>query len=307
MFQIVEKEKAGLVPAYVPELALAGCLDRKSVGFLACRNASTKPHLHQRSNIERGVFVHLKFKNWDKYNKRQKDIRKPFWFAMSNEIFLDPLFAELSDQERLAFLYLLCEASRQNKYGECEISPRLFCQITGYKTSVLESTFDKLLKSGAAAGSRQDGGKMAAETRPLQDKTVQDITRQDSKTSEGVKAPTRSLGSEIWEAYREAYKKRYQVEPVRNATTNAQCSSLAKRLGRAAIDIVQFYLTHNDGFYLKNQHPIGLCLHQAESLHTQWQRGVAVTSTQVRDFEKSQSTHNALEGALEILKRRNEA
>lgn len=279
----------------------------RGMGFLLAEMLAQNPIYINEVTSREGFFVHLKFKNWDKYNKRQKDIRKPFWFAMSNEIFLDPLFAELSDQERLTFLYLLCEASRQNKYGECDISPRLFCQITGYKASVLESTFDKLLKSGAAAGSRQDGGRMAAETRPLQDKTVQDITQHNTKSSEGVKAPTRSLGSEIWEAYREAYKRRYQVEPVRNATTNAQCSSLAKRLGRAAIDIVQFYLTHNDGFYLKNQHPIGLCLHQAESLHTQWQRGVAVTSTQVRDFEKSQSTHNALEGALEILKRRNEA
>ena len=239
--------------------------------------------------------MHLRFKNWDKYNKRQKDIRKPFWFAMSNEIFLDPLFAEFSDQERLTFLYLLCEASRQNKYGDCEISPRLFTQITGYKVSVLETTFDKLLKSGAAAGSRQDSGKMAAGSRPLQDKTIQDTTQQNIKSSDGVEAPTRSLGSEIWESYREAYKRRYQVDPVRNATTNGQCASLGKRLGRAAIEVVAFYLTHNDGYYLRNQHPIGACLVNCESLHTQMQRGQAVTAQQVRVAEKTINNAETLE------------
>lgn len=121
--------------------------------------------------------VTIKFKNWDKYNKRQKDIRRPLWFAMSNEIFLDPFYSELTDQERQAFLWLLCEASRQNKYGEVEVSERLFCQITGYKASVLEATLDKLLKSGVAAGSRQDGGGIATATR--HNNTEHNKTRQD--------------------------------------------------------------------------------------------------------------------------------
>jgi len=121
--------------------------------------------------------ITIKFKNWDKYNKRQKDIKRPYWFAMSNEIFLDPFYSELTDQERQAFIWLLCEASRQNKYGEVEISKRLFHQITGYKCSVLDATIHKLLKSGRAAGSRQDGGRIATATR--QDKTEQDRTEQD--------------------------------------------------------------------------------------------------------------------------------
>lgn len=124
----------------------------------------------------------IKFLNWDKYNKRQKDIRRPLWFALSNEIFLDPFYTDLSDQERQAFLWLLCEASRQNKYGEVEVSERLFCQMTGYKKQTLDTTISKLLKSERAAGSRQDGGVNATATR--QDKTVQNKTRQD--TTEGA-------------------------------------------------------------------------------------------------------------------------
>lgn len=115
----------------------------------------------------------LRFKNWDKYNKRQKDIKRPYWFAMSNEIFTDAFYVDLSDQERQAFLWLLCEASKQNKYGEVEVSEKLFTQITGYKIRILNETIAKLLKSGRAAGSRQDGGRMATATE--QNRTEQDI------------------------------------------------------------------------------------------------------------------------------------
>jgi hypothetical protein len=150
------------------------------VGSFACQK-HIKPLLDlQRSTSIKGEFViTLKFKNWDKYNKRQKDIRRPFWFAMSNEIFLDPFYSDLNDQERQAFLWLLCEASRQNKYGELDVSSKLFSQITGYKTSVLDAVIDKLLKSGAAAGWRQDGGKIATATE--HNKTEHNKTEQDKK------------------------------------------------------------------------------------------------------------------------------
>lgn len=131
-------------------------------------------------DLIKGIIVSdttIQFINWDKYNKRQKDIKRPFWFAMSNELFMDPFYAELNDQERQAFIWLLCEASRQNKYGEVEISSRIFVQITGYKKSILLNTIDKLLKSGRAAGSRQDHGRIATATR--QNRTEQDRTEQD--------------------------------------------------------------------------------------------------------------------------------
>lgn len=115
------------------------------------------------------------FKNWDKYNIRQKDIKRPFWFAMSNSIFMDPLFADFNDQQKLTFIYLLAEASRQNKYGEVEIVVPLYSRITGYKETVLVQVLDKLLKSGRAAESRLDGGKIATATQ--QDITLQDKTK----------------------------------------------------------------------------------------------------------------------------------
>lgn len=112
--------------------------------------------------------VNIKFNKWEKYNKRQKDIKRPYWFAMSNEIFLDPFYCDLDLKQRQAFLWLLCEASRQNKYGELEVSEKLFEQITGLNRSCLLDTidamYDKSLISKGAAGWRQEGGRIATAT-----------------------------------------------------------------------------------------------------------------------------------------------
>jgi hypothetical protein len=96
-----------------------------------------------------------------------------------------------------------------------------------------------------------------------------------------------SGGVLVWNAYRESFKARYGVEPVRNAKVNGQCSQIHKRLGADAVEVVKFYLSHNDGYYLRNQHPLGGLLTGAEGLHAQWQRGTPVTAAQVRQVEKT--------------------
>lgn len=92
----------------------------------------------------------------------------------------------------------------------------------------------------------------------------------------------------IWEAYRSEYLNRYGVEPVRNATVNGQVRSLAQRLGTHAPEVVKFYVRHPDPFYTRNTHSIGLCLKQAESLFTQYQKGRAITPLDVKRYEKAQ-------------------
>jgi hypothetical protein len=115
------------------------------------------------------------------------------------------------------------------------------------------------------------------------------------RSSSEVTKTDQDLNKKIWESYRESYFQRYKVEPVRNASVNAKISQLGKRVGDDALEIVKFYLQHNDGFYLKNLHSIGLCLKDCESLHTQWKRGRAITGSTIKSFEKDQSTRELLE------------
>lgn len=102
------------------------------------------------------------------------------------------------------------------------------------------------------------------------------------------------LNREIWESYKEAYLLRYKTDPVRNGSVNSKISQLAKRLGQEAIQVVAFYVAHNDFFYVKAMHPIGLCLAHAEGLRTQWRRGKAVTTRDVKDFENKQEFNNLI-------------
>lgn len=123
-------------------------------------------------------YMEFKFLKWDKYNKRQKDIKRPFWFAMSNEFFYDPDFVDFTDQERLTFIFLLGEASKQNSYGEVNINEVMFSRITGYSKQVLFKTLDKLLKLGVTAGNLPDGGRIATATQ--QNKTVHNSTEHNT-------------------------------------------------------------------------------------------------------------------------------
>lgn len=117
-------------------------------------------------------------------------------------------------------------------------------------------------------------------------------------TNEIIETDFKKLCASIWLEYETEYEKRYKTKPVRNATTNAQVTAIAKRLGKEAVSVVNFFINHNKGFYIEKCHAIGLCLTDAEALRTQWARGMAITRNDVRDFEKREKT-NALLEAIE--------
>lgn len=93
----------------------------------------------------------------------------------------------------------------------------------------------------------------------------------------------------IKNAYSEAYVLRYGIEPAtKNASFNSMVSKLREKLGvDEAVEVVRFYLTHNDGFYIKATHSFNLCLRDADTLRTQMLKGKAITMNDVRRFEKS--------------------
>jgi len=114
------------------------------------------------------------------------------------------------------------------------------------------------------------------------------VSKSGNKTKKELTIEEKDLNKKIWLVYFAAYLKRYGIEPLRNAAINSQVSKLREKVGADdAINIVKFYLTHNDSFYLKKTHEFGLCLKDAETLRTQTLRGKAITGTMVKTFEKS--------------------
>lgn len=122
------------------------------------------------------------------------------------------------------------------------------------------------------------------------EKNREEVEKNIPDTSKKEKLLEKENNKKIKDAYFNAFRLRYGVEPVSNATFNSQVSSLRKKLGvDDSISVVEFYLKHNDSFYLKNTHSFGYCLSNAETLRTQMLRGKPITSQDVRNFEKTQN------------------
>jgi hypothetical protein len=80
--------------------------------------------------------------------------------------------------------------------------------------------------------------------------------------------------AETWELYTRAYRDRYKIDPVRNATTNAQMANFVRRIGaEEAPSVAAFYVRHNDAYYVREMHGTGPLLAKAEALRTQWATG----------------------------------
>jgi hypothetical protein len=83
-----------------------------------------------------------------------------------------------------------------------------------------------------------------------------------------------SHASRCWLRYASAFKLRHGAFPPRNAKANGILAQLVARLGaQEAPDVAEFYVRHDDQFYVKATHPLTLLLRDAEKLRTQWATG----------------------------------
>jgi hypothetical protein len=57
--------------------------------------------------------LRIEIKNWREFNPRS-DVKKPSWFRLSHDLFEDPDFYDFSPNEMLAWIYILCHASKKN-------------------------------------------------------------------------------------------------------------------------------------------------------------------------------------------------
>lgn len=128
--------------------------------------------------------VTIKFCNWEQYNKRAKEYKNPVWFSFQNDFATNRNFYDFTDQQRLIFIYLLCEASQQNKAGSLTIEVEHFCYHTRQKPKDVHATIQKLMqkqileardRDGIVTGSCRDRDLAVTE----QNRTEQDRTEQD--------------------------------------------------------------------------------------------------------------------------------
>jgi uncharacterized protein YdaU (DUF1376 family) len=109
----------------------------------------------------------------------------------------------------------------------------------------------------------------------------------------------------VWQSYSDAYYRRYNIEPVRNATVNGQLSNFIKRVPiDEAPHIAAFYVSHNNSFYVNKMHPIGIMLSDAEKLRTEWATNKQMTRQTAQQVDERQSVSNTAIEAQRILDER---
>lgn len=123
--------------------------------------------------------------------------------------------------------------------------------------------------------------------------------RQPAAAGKAKRDPAKSASA--WVAYSDAYRRRYTVEPVRNAQVNAQMAQfVAKVAAEEAPEIAAFYVRHNDRFYLSKGHSVGAMLRDAEKLRMEWASGRVVNPTLPNEpawrAEQRQRTQQAAPG-----------
>ena len=111
--------------------------------------------------------------------------------------------------------------------------------------------------------------------------------QKEVKTCADVQKPsTPPKTTAVFEAYRDAYRKRYGIDPVRNGRTNGMLARFLDTVPQAeAPAVAAFYITHNSQWYVTKMHPINLLLQDAEKLRTEWATGKQVTTTQARQAD----------------------
>lgn len=232
------------------------------------------------------IIYNIEILGWEKYNK--KSTKNMPSVMISKRFFDDAKIQILPPSGKLLYLFLLLRRGDHdtNLYG-CSHEDAV--NSAGGRGVLVATLLDQLQSLQLLKYEKLLPNRI--EKNRIEEKLKEVPARSKIKRPPEEKEANKIL----WSAYFEAYKKRYNVEPVRNASVNAKISQLAKRLGADAIPVVEFFLQHNGAFYLQQTHAIGLCLKDAESLHTQWLKGKAVTGTMARDFEKRQEATNQIE------------
>jgi hypothetical protein len=95
----------------------------------------------------------------------------------------------------------------------------------------------------------------------------------------------------LWISYSEAYKRRYNTDPVRNAKVNGQLSQIVDRLGaEEAPEVAAWYVASQNRFYVQKRHAVDCLLADAEGLRTEWATGNRVTETRAREADRLQTS-----------------
>lgn len=123
-------------------------------------------------------FIEVRIRKFKSLIKR-KDIKSPQWFAMEIDILLHPDFFGITGDEFKIFVWILGVATKLNQ-DTIRVYPKLCAHQIGVSENAIFATIEKL-KGKRLDVTDTSRARNACVT--LQDKTVQDSTRQDRENT----------------------------------------------------------------------------------------------------------------------------
>jgi hypothetical protein len=111
------------------------------------------------------------------------------------------------------------------------------------------------------------------------------------------------FNSSVWDAYADAYEKKYGSRPFRNASTNSLIARFTKKVPmELARDIAAGYVDHPGMLYVNSKHCLELLNRDANKIGTDWQAGKATTGVRSRMEEKTAQRMQTRDNLLKMVK-----
>lgn len=110
-----------------------------------------------------------------------------------------------------------------------------------------------------------------------------------------------SKSGAVVQAYFDAMEAKYGVRPRSSAKINSIACRLIDEIGEDdSVEVVKFYVTHNNSWYVQKGHQIEWCYKDAQKLRTEWLAGVQVTSTMAREVDRHGATDQNIKQYLRM-------
>jgi hypothetical protein len=152
-------------------------------------------HKNQKKSISYGgisMVVEVSINGWDKYNRRSGGIKNPIWFSFTNRFFEDPDVWSLDSEEKVSFIYLLCQRSQRGR-DPIAVEKSHFEKFTDIKFNKLLVAIEKLEQKQIVTTSRSQPDRDPIAARSLQDKTIHNRTEHNRTSTIVDCADVRSL------------------------------------------------------------------------------------------------------------------
>lgn len=129
-----------------------------------------------------------------------------------------------------------------------------------------------------------------------------EVKRREVKTSPKVAKSDLGLKlrRSVWDSYSEAYFGRYHAEATDNAPARAAIKRFCSLVPESdAAHIANFFVLHNNSFYVSKGHNPTLLAADAAKLRTEWITGTQITQTSAQQADKRQTNKGVFQKLID--------